>query len=104
MRTKKELKQIGLDLFKGLIFTDRHIKKEDFHIFASVFMPIVFMSKKQTESLKGVGLIFEYLDKAGPRGINGYPSFFSLRTLTKKETKVMFEYYEKFKKSAEDIK
>jgi hypothetical protein len=30
------------------------------------------------DSLLQIGCIWEYLSKAGPRGINGYPIFFSM--------------------------
>lgn len=47
--------------------------------------------------LKSIGLVYEYLDKAGPRGINGMPNFFSCRLLNQDDAKKMFEYYEKYK-------
>ena len=33
------------------------------------------------DSLKQIGCIYEFVDKAGPRSINGYPIFFSFRMI-----------------------
>jgi len=33
--------------------------------------------------LQNIGVIYEYISKAGPRSINGYPCFFSFRILNK---------------------
>ncbi len=103
-KTDDELKEIAKDLWAGKIFSDRHITslKDSPNMLGMVFMPIVFMdseTKKQLSDFK-VNFIYEYLDKAGPRAINGMPTFFSCRTLTEPETKKMFEYYEKFKELA----
>ncbi len=63
------------------------------------------MDKQTIEEMRETtGLIFEYLDQAGPRAINGQPTFFSMQTLTKDETKKMIEYYEKIKKAVEEVK
>lgn len=35
----------------------------------------------RVEYFRDIGLIYEYLDKAGPRSINGYPIFFSMRIM-----------------------
>ena len=45
-----------------------------------------------------IGLIYEYIEKAGPRSINGHPSFFSCQTLNKEDTTKMFKHYEKLNK------
>ena len=47
-------------------------------------------------------MVYEYLDKAGPTGINGKPTFFSCRLLNKKDTEKMFTYYEQYKKIREE--
>ena len=106
-KTDDELKGIAKDLWAGRIFSDRHINslKDDPNVLGMVFMPMVFISnetRKKLSNLK-VSFIYEYLDKASPRSINGMPVFFSCRTLTELETKKMFEYYEKFKQIADTL-
>jgi hypothetical protein len=46
-----------------------------------------------------IGFVYEYLDSpnVSPRGVNGYPCFFSVRFLNKEDTAMMFEFYEKYK-------
>lgn len=84
--TDTELKELAKDIYAGRVFTDRHIPEHDAHLLPNVFAIIWLMDK---DSLKGMvkdcGLIFEYMDKAAPRGINGYPSFFSLWYLTRSD-------------------
>lgn len=104
-KTDEELKQIAKDLWAGKIFSDRHIPPGDSHMMLSVFMPFVFMDKKTLKDMQRekIDFVYEYLDKAGPRAINGMPMFMSCRILTKPETKKMFEYYEKFKAMADTL-
>jgi len=57
-----------------------------------VFMVLIFMGAKQRrEMIKNPpGLIYEYLSEAGPRSINGMPSFFSMRMLSKADAEKVF--------------
>lgn len=100
-----DLKKLAVDLYENRIFTDRHlIMDNQAHLLTSVFMPIMFgaFSGKTQEDLKNeIGMIYEYYDKAGPRSINGYPMFLSLRVITPKETEKMLLYYEEYKKMKE---
>ena len=48
-------------------------------------------------------LIYEYMKNAQSNGVNGNPSFVSCQTLSKEDTKKMFEYYEKIQKAMETI-
>lgn len=106
-KTDEELKKIATDLYKGVLFTDRHVT--DKRLFSNVFMPFVFMDEKQIDGLKKdidngkIDLIFESMDKAGPRTINGMPIFMSFQTLDKEETKKVFEYYKKIKDSIDNL-
>jgi len=54
------------------------------------------------EHLKSIGLIYEYLDKAGPMSVNGQPNFFSCRFMNKEDAATMWEYYEKYKAIREE--
>jgi len=104
MKTDEQLKQIAKDLYTGLIFTSHHLSKTDFKNMAHlIFMPLVFMTEEQSKELKHVSLIYEYLDQAGPRAINGYPMFMSMNYLTKDEHKKLLEYYKKVKSAMDSI-
>jgi hypothetical protein len=103
MRTDEELKKIARDLYDGKIFTDRHLQSLD--ELRMVFMVLAFMDQteiKQMEENK-VDMVFEYLDKAGPRAVNGKPCFFSCQTATQDEVAKINTYYKAIK-AADDSK
>ena len=95
MKTEDELKEIAIGIHAGTIFTDRHIK--DTNMLTSVFMPIIFGAFKEAKDIENVGLIYEHLSEAGPRSVNGYPSFMSMNILDHAEAKRVFEMYDKLK-------
>jgi hypothetical protein len=106
-KTNEELKQIAEDLNSGKLFIDRQIPEGlPVHM---IIMPLIFMSKEQSETFKNnvesgeIAMIYEYIDKAGPRAINGNPMFMSLQTLSKNEVKIVFDYYNKIKKAIADL-
>lgn len=105
MKSDDELKQIATDLHAGKIFSDRHcISLEEVR---GVFLILIFMDEAAMKKMREdkIEFIYEYLSEAGPRSVNGKPSFMSLRMLNQDETKKMFEYYEKIKAAvAEAIK
>jgi len=104
-KSEKDLKQIAMDLYENKIFSDRHLMQANqTHMIGSVFMPIMlgaFKDLTEEELKERVGMVYEYYDQAGPRGINGFPCFFSLRVLSPKETEKMFMYFEEYKKVKE---
>jgi len=51
--------------------------------------------------LGNIGLIYEYLDQAGPTSVNGMPTFFSLKYLNISDAEKMFVFYEKYKEIRE---
>ena len=97
MRTDEELKQIAVDIYEGRIFTDRSISEGCDA--GMVFLPVILGAFKDEseEGLKDIKLIFEYMDKAGPRSINGMPMFFSCQVLRTDDFKKMSEYFDKYK-------
>jgi hypothetical protein len=93
MKTDDELKQLGIDLQANRIFTSTHLVKDDaIHMLPYVFMPLVFMDDEQRKNLKSAFAVYEYMNKAGPRSINGYPIFHSFQTLTEDEWRKVMEY------------
>lgn len=62
------------------------------------------LKEYQEKYVPTIGLIYEYLDaEQGTRGINGYPSFFSMRMLNKEDTVKMFDYLEKYREKREAL-
>jgi uncharacterized ParB-like nuclease family protein len=123
MRTDEELKQIALDLVQGKIFTDLHLDEYSRDsLLTTVFMPLGFMldpgkvdtvnkfmkscdlpqvAKYANEEIAAFArsepvLIFQYIDKAGPRSINGYPMFSSFSWLNREEYDKVREYARKY--------
>lgn len=92
--TDDEIKRIAEDMYRGLIFTDRHIRNpEDIN---SVFMPLALLGGEQFEEFKKnpPGMIYEYIDKAGNMAINGMPIFMSFRMVSQEDAKKIFEKYD----------
>ena len=80
----QELSTFIEDMINNKIFCLHHIREEEMLRMGSmVFMPIAFGAKFSPEEEQNIGTIYEYWDQAGPRSINGYPCFFSMRVLHK---------------------
>lgn len=93
--TEEEIKDLANDIYKGLVFTDRHIQRpEDL---SRVFMPLIFLKEKDIEDLKKnpPGMTYEYMSEAGPRSINGMPMFWSVRMISQEDAKKVLEKYAK---------
>lgn len=82
--TPEEIKELATDTFKEKVFFSTMIREIDSHLLSSIFMPVTFMEKKQIKQLEKdrVSAFYEYMDKALPRVINGYPMFTSMKTIT----------------------
>jgi len=85
-RPEEELKQLARDLQAGHIFTDRHMSEWDRKNIGMVFMVIMFMDQKDFYIPESIGMIYEYMSKAMPRGINGMPTFTSVHFLNVDDT------------------
>ena len=104
----KELKKLAVDAVDGKIFGTWNMKESD--SLEIVFMPIALMDDNSRQGLidKDVFHIYEYIDKAGPRSINGLPIFSSFKGISKEEwdQTVLFieEYKNKKKEFLEECK
>lgn len=99
----EEIRQLAKDMYKGSIFTDRHIQNpQDAQ---TVFMPLIFMDEKQIEELKKdpPGMIYEYMSNAAKMSINGMPIFWSFKMVNQEDTKKVFEKYNEIIKAVEKI-
>jgi hypothetical protein len=97
--TDDEIKKLAEDIYKGLVFTDRQLNnREDLQM---VFLPLALMEKEHIEELRGInpGMIYEYLDRAGPMAINGMPIFTSFKIASIDDTEKIFDHYFKIKEA-----
>ena len=99
--TEEEIKKLADDIYKGLVFTDRHI--ENSSDMPRVFVPLMLMGEEQIEELmtNPPGMIYEYIEKASPMGINGMPIFFSFRLLSQEDAKKVNKKYIQIKEAVE---
>jgi len=105
-RSDEWLKQLAIDIHEGKVFTDRHIREEDYsHGIKTIFIPLALgsLSDYPKEELGKIGLIFEYMHKASPTSINGYPSFMSVQMISVEQAKKVDEYWQAYKKLREDF-
>ena len=133
IHTDDELKTIARDIIDEKIFTDRHLGQDAGYMVQMVFMPVMLMgptanttgvedevakkrieleyevSRRDVETkyyeqyLKEIGMIYEYMDKAMPRGINGYPIFGSCGFLSIDDYERMIVFYKKYKELKEEM-
>lgn len=84
-RSPEFLTQVAKDIATNLVFTHLQIRDFDKSHISMIFMPIAMgcFADCTKEYIDDIGLIYEYYDKAGPRGVNGYPCFFSMQILSK---------------------
>ncbi len=105
VKTDEELKQLAIDVLAGQVFTDRSIKQGDEHLARSIFMVLMFMGPKHGAFLKEhCAMVYEYMEEAGPRGVNGYPMFMSFKWLTREQYPKFVAYYEALMKAQEAVK
>lgn len=101
--TDEEVKKLADDMYRGLVFTDRHIQNPG--DISRVFMPLALLKKEQIEELKieDPGMVYEYMDKAGPMAIDGMPMFCSFRFLSQEDAKKVIEKYLQIKEVIEKV-
>lgn len=100
MKTDAELKQLAVDMYHGHVFTDRHIPKDDPGLLRMVFMVVALGGLNETLQLpedERPALLYEYIDKALDRSVNGCPIFASVRFLNRVELGRLQPFYEAYK-------
>ena len=102
-KTPDELKTLAVDIFQQKVFTERHIT--DPSMFGNVFMVAALggFADCPEEYTQSIGMVYEYLEKAGPRSVNGYPMFMSLQLLNKEDAQKVWDMYFKMKEAVEGI-
>lgn len=86
-KRKEELKKLALDTLHGEVFTDVQVEPKE--MIYTVFVPLALMNGKQRQDFaaKKPYRIYEYINKAMPRSINGMPVFGSFSYLLEDESK-----------------
>src|SRR5271168_5155168 len=99
MKTDDQLKQLAKDIHSGLVFTSNHLPMDNPALLGAVFMPLVMMNDQQQKDFtdKRPGMVYEYMDKAGPRSFDGYPMFMSLQFITIDDYEKLRVFYEEIK-------
>jgi len=88
----EDLKQLAIDVVENKVFTSNHLPKEAERFLCNIFMPLIFME----DPPKDLALVYEYLEKAGPRAINGYPIFDSCHFLTTEQLKDLNNHIQQY--------
>jgi hypothetical protein len=103
VKTKEELKQLAMDIVEGRVFGTWNLSKQE--EIAMSFMALLFAGPEQAQSAidREVVHIYEYLDKAEPRYVNGKPIFFSHHELTKQEIEVLNPLIDRLQKMREEF-
>ena len=84
VKTDEEIKQLVMDVAGGSVFCDWMIPDgAGKNTISMVFMPLALMDGEAMKSLMEdeCSMVYEYMEKAGPRSINGMPGFFSFQFL-----------------------
>ena len=98
-KSHDELKQIARDVLAGRIYSDKDVP--DPSMIHLVFVPLVFLSLRQVMAMRRqtetgtMFMLYEYVDKAGPRTVNGQPVFFSFRVLNRWEVEYIADLMKK---------
>lgn len=81
-KTDAELEQLAQD--SAMI--------EDPRMIGMVFLVLSLLDREHLKAMEAAGIasFYEYIDKAGPRSINGMPSFMSVQSLDLHDTRELF--------------
>ena len=82
-KTDQEIRTLALDVLSGRVFgTWSH---EDAARLS--FMPLGLCGSEHIEAMQQAEIahVYEYIEQAGPRSINGLPSFMSMKLLDKQD-------------------
>jgi hypothetical protein len=93
---EEELRRLAADIVDDRVFTSAHVPPEQLGDLKLVFMVLMFLGDSKGW-LQDAGMLFEYMDKAAPRTINGMPMFFSVRKVIKKDIPALTLYMNEYR-------
>lgn len=86
-----EIREFTDALLSGQVFTSGQAPEE---LLGTIFMPLMMGAAAHLEPvIENVGCFYEYIEKAGPRAINGYPIFSSFHIMNKDDWDIVMETY-----------
>ena len=99
--TDDEINALAEDIYRDRVFTSDHLRQGDLNMLPVIFVPLVFADKKMIEKMQkdAPGMIYEHFSEAGPRSVNGYPTFFSFHIVSQEDAKKVWEKVEQIKKA-----
>lgn len=85
-----DLGQLAWDIVAGQVFGSWMLDGDP-DLLRMIFLPLALMDAEGLGKMKAADVVFlyEYLDQAGPRSVNGYPCFMSFKTLTRDQAKAL---------------
>ncbi len=99
VKTDDELRELAMAIYAGTVFTDRQL--DDPRMIGAVFMPVGLGGLNPDDEPH---MIYEHLDRAGPRSINGMPSFFSCQILNLADMQAFIPIWEQYVKLQDEFK
>lgn len=102
LMTDEEMRKLARDMAMEKVFTNLHVPQEDSHMLKSIFMVAALGGLADVDPQQ-IGMLYEYLDRAGPRGINGYPMFMSLRMVHRDQVDALIERVGEISKRLEEV-
>lgn len=103
---KEELYDLAVQCVAGAVWFSQQVPA---NLVSSVFMPLLFLDDASREDFQKriesgeVAEIYEHLDKAGPRSINGYPIFMSMQTISTNDLATLSDMIKKLDKTREEV-
>lgn len=88
---RKEIHEFVMGLCDGKIWTDRHCHSA--RDVPSCFMVLALGGLPEQWTEENLGLIWEWIHKAGPIAVNGQPTFFSCNLMSKKDWEICHKLY-----------
>jgi hypothetical protein len=95
-RSEDELRNLAADYIESRIFTSLQIRDGDADMLQVIFIPLMFI-KDCNAWLSNAAFVYEHMEHAGPRAVNGYPSFFSVKKLSKHDYAAFARYVDDYK-------
>lgn len=93
--TDLEIKQLAIDIEANKVFGSWNIPDNNTDMLLSIFMVLALGGAEKLP--KDTIHVYEYLDRAGTRSINGYPIFSSLSAINEKDCNKLQSLLDKLK-------
>jgi hypothetical protein len=81
--TDDELREFVIAFCDQRVFTTAHVRENETDMLDMIFLPLGLgaLAGLPESEQSNLGCLWEYLSAAGPRAVNGYPIFMSMRIM-----------------------